>query len=128
MASYVFKGLDHVNITAPEELMDEVLEWYWARLGLERIDKPEGTRAQGGWFRVGAQELHVSVDPHNPPHDAHFALVVDDSKSVIEALRSAGCHIEQASPIPGRHRFFTRDPAGNRIEVTSFDEGTGGAS
>ena len=125
MAPFVFQGVDHVNVTAPEELMEEVLEWYWARLGLERIDKPPGTRAGGGWFRVGSQEVHVSVDPHNPPHDAHFGLVVDDSRAVIEALRAAGCHIEQAAPLPGCHRFYTRDPAGNRIEVTSFDEPKG---
>lgn len=123
MSSFVFLGVDHVTVTAPEELIDEVLEWYWARLGLERIEQPEGTRAGGGWFRVGSQELHVSIDPHNPPHESHFGLVVDDSRSVVEALRAAGCHIEQAVPIRGRHRFYTRDPAGNRIEVTSFNDG-----
>ena len=128
MGPFVFRGLDHVNVTAPEELMDEVLEWYWARLGLERIDKPQGTRAGGGWFRVGSQEVHVSVDPHNPPHEAHFGLVVDDSREVVETLRAAGCHVEQAAPIPGRHRFYTRDPAGNRIEVTSYDDSSRGGT
>ena len=127
MASYVFKGLDHVNVTAPEELIEEVLEWYWGRLGLERIEKPPGTHTGGGWFRVGAQEVHVSIDPHNPPHGSHFGLVVDDLQSVVDSLRAAGCHLEQASPLPGRRRFYTRDPAGNRIEITSFDEPAGGA-
>ena len=122
MASFQFRALDHVNVTAPEELIDDVLEWYESCLGLERMDKPEGTREVGGWFRVGEQELHVSVDPHNPLHDAHFGLVVDDYGQVIEALRGGRCHIEQASPIPGRHRFFTRDPAGNRIEIMSYDD------
>ena len=122
MASFEFRALDHVNVTAPQELIDDVLAWYADCLGLERIDKPEGTRAAGGWFRVGDQELHVTVDPHNPLHDAHFALVVDDYPAVVEALRAGRCHIEQASPIPGRHRFFTRDPAGNRIEIVSYDD------
>ncbi len=123
MAPFVFHGLDHVTITAPEELIDEVLEWYYARLGLERIEKPEGAGGLGGgWFRVGAQEVHVTIDPHNPPHEAHFALVVDELPSVVDALRSAGCHIEQARPVPGRRRFYTRDPAGNRIEIISFDD------
>src|SRR5688572_2002315 len=122
MASFKFSGIDHVTVTAPEELMDEVVSWYSDTLGLESIEKPEGTRAKGGWFSAGDQELHVSVDPHNPPQSAHFGLVVDNVSDVVEALRGAGCHIEQASTIPGRHRFFTRDPAGNKIEIMSFDK------
>ncbi|HYN36033.1 MAG TPA: VOC family protein [Actinomycetota bacterium] len=121
MSDFAFVGIDHVTVTAPEELMEDVLSWYRDILGFSSFDKPEGTRSSGGWFRVGNQEIHVSVDPHNPPHSSHFGLVVDDYAEVVEALRSAGCHIEQASLIPGRHRFFTRDPAGNKIEIVSFD-------
>ena len=115
------EAIDHVNITAPEELVEEVAVWYVVCLQLERIDKPEGTPSEGAWFRAGAQEVHVSVDPHNPPHSAHFGLVVSDIAPVVDKLRSAGCHIEQARLIPGRHSFFTRDPAGNRIEIVAFD-------
>ena len=122
MASFEFRGLDHVNVTAPEELIDDVLDWYANCLGLDPMDKPDGTGEAGGWFRVGEQEVHVSVDPHNPLHDAHFALVVDDYRSVVDVLREGKCHIEQATPISGRHRFYTRDPAGNRIEIVSYDD------
>jgi hypothetical protein len=48
--------------------------------------------------------------------------VVTEYTSIIEKLRAARCHIEQASSIPGRHRFYTRDPAGNRLEIVHFDE------
>ncbi len=115
-------GLDHVAITAPEELQDEVLDWYARCLELDPMEKPEGTPAGGGWFRVGAQEVHVMVDPHNPPRSAHFAVIVDDFTGVVERLRAAGSHIEQASVIPGRRRCYTRDPAGNRIEIVTYDE------
>lgn len=114
-------GLDHVNVTTPAELEEQVLEWYGSCLGLERIDKAGGTGERGGWFRVGDRELHVALDEHNPPKCAHFAVVVDDLDAVIDGLRTSRCHIEQARPIEGRHRFFTRDPAGNRIEVMAFD-------
>ena len=117
-------GMNHVTITAPEELATEVLEWYEGCLGLQPVEKPEGTRASGGWLRAGDQELHVSIDEHNPPKAAHFALVVDDHQKVVERLRANKCHIEQASAIPGRHRFFTRDPAGNMVEIVSFDRPT----
>lgn len=114
-------GLDHVNVTTPEELEKEVVEWYESCLGLERLDKPAGTSVSGAWFQAGDQQVHISIDEHNPPKQAHFSLVVTDFNGVIECMRDAGCHIEQAREIPGRHRFFTRDPAGNRIEIMSLD-------
>ncbi len=115
-------GIEHVHITAPEELQKEVADWYRVCLGLEEIEKPAGTKDSGAWFGAGSQEIHLSIDEHNPPKTAHFALVVDDFEPVVDALREQGCHVEQASPIPGRHRFYTRDPAGNRVEVVHFDE------
>jgi catechol 2,3-dioxygenase-like lactoylglutathione lyase family enzyme len=115
-------GLDHVNVTFPEELEAEVLSWYEECLGLERIEKPEGTRPAGAWFRAGDQEIHLSLDEHNPPKTAHMGLVVDDFDGVIASLRKWGCHIEQASTIPGRRRCYTRDPAGNRLEIAYMGE------
>ncbi len=113
--------VDHVQVTAPDELVEETCEWYRTCLELEEITKPEGTRPKGAWFRAGDQEVHVSVDEHNPHKTAHFGVVVRDFQAAIDRLRGAGCHIEQASTIPGRHRCYTRDPAGNRIEIASFD-------
>jgi catechol 2,3-dioxygenase-like lactoylglutathione lyase family enzyme len=124
VAGFKVQGVNHVHITTPEELEDEVVEWYEDCLGLERLEKPEGTRQHGAWFRAGDQQIHVSYDEHNPPKDAHFGLVVDDLNEVITVLRERGCHIEQAAIIPGRHRCYTRDPAGNRIEFLAFDEGS----
>lgn len=118
-------AVDHVTITAPEELEQETVDWYATCLGLERIQKPEGTRPVGAWFAAGSAQLHVSVDPHNPPKVAHFALRVDDFDGAVAALRSAGCHLEQATIIPGRHRCFTFDPAGNRIEIVAANEDDG---
>ena len=114
--------LDHVNITTPEELEEDVVEWYENCLGLEKISKPGGTREAGAWFKIGEAEVHVSPDEHNPHKEAHFCLQVNDFQATVERLREAGCHIEQAGEIPGRHRLFTRDPAGNRVELMSFDD------
>ena len=120
--SFRVLALDHVNVTAPEELEEDVVSWYESCLGLERVQKPDGTRPKGAWFRLGNQELHVSIDAHNPPQAAHLGIVVDDFDTIVARLRSAGCHIEQAGAIPGRRRFYTRDPAGNRIEVAAIEE------
>ena len=119
-------GVDHVQVTAPDELVDETCDWYRSCLGLEEMPKPEGTRPVGAWFRAGDQEVHVGVDEHNPHKTAHFGIVVTDFGAAVNRLRGAGCHIEQAGAIPGRHRCYTRDPAGNRIEIVSFDESESG--
>ena len=114
-------AVDHVHVTTPADLEEEVVAWYRDTLGLEQVEKPDGTRPEGAWFKAGAQEVHVSVDEQNPPKVSHFGIVVSDFDAAVDGLRAAGCHIEQARTIPGRHRFYTRDPAGNRIEVVHFD-------
>jgi catechol 2,3-dioxygenase-like lactoylglutathione lyase family enzyme len=112
-------SLDHVTVTTPEELEEEVIAWYIDVLGLTRIDKAEGG---GASFRVGHQEVHLLIDPHNPPMSAHFCLRVSDLDTFVGVLREHRCHIEQARPVPGRKRCFTRDPAGNSIEITALDK------
>ena len=116
-------ALDHVTVTAPEELSDAVVTWYRDVLGLEPVDKPQGARAAGAWLRAGAGEVHVSIAPQNPPEAAHFCLIVEDFDAAVETLRSAGCHIEQARVITDRRRFFTRDPAGNKVEISAWGDG-----
>ena len=114
-------ALEHVSVTSPEDLEDEVVAWYRDCLGLQEMDKPEGTREKGAWFSIGDQQVHVTIDEHNPPKISHFGLIVDDFAEIVERLRGAGCHLEQADPIPGRRRFYTRDPAGNRVEIISIE-------
>jgi muramoyltetrapeptide carboxypeptidase len=120
--NFTVLGVEHVHITTPEELATEVVDWYRSCLDLEVLQKPTGTQQQGAWFQIGTQELHISIDEHNPPRVSHFCLVVDSLDPVIEKLRAGGSHIEQASKIPGRRRFYTRDPAGNRIEIMHYDD------
>jgi catechol 2,3-dioxygenase-like lactoylglutathione lyase family enzyme len=121
VSEFTIVGLDHINVTTPEELLEEVMDFYSGCLGLERIDKPSGTSASGGWFRAGPAEIHVSIDEHNPQKAPHFGLVVSDFSAALERIRAAGCHVEQARPIPGRDRCFTRDPAGNRVELIAYE-------
>ena len=112
-------GLDHVTVTTPEELEDETADWYENVLGLTRLERPEGGGHGGAWFQAGDQQVRLMIDPHNPPKNAHYCLRVDDFKTFVQALREARCHIEQASIRPGIQRCFTRDPAGNSIEIVA---------
>ena len=49
-----------------------------------------------------------------PPSKRHFALEVDDLAAARGAVTAGGAPIEKEEP---GVRFWTRDPAGNRIEI-----------
>jgi catechol 2,3-dioxygenase-like lactoylglutathione lyase family enzyme len=122
MSDFTIRGLDHVTITAPEELETDVIEFYGTVMGLPRLEQPEGTGSPEAWFALGDVQLHVSRDSHNPPPTAHFAVTVGDFDAAVARLRDSGYHIEQALPVPGTRRLYTRDPAGNRVEIVGYDQ------
>jgi catechol 2,3-dioxygenase-like lactoylglutathione lyase family enzyme len=121
MTSFSVQTLDHVTVSVPRHLEANVLDWYSVTLGLERLPKPEGTRTSGGWFRAGLSQVHVTVEPQVSGRSGHFGLVVDDFQSAVDRLRRAGSEIEDARTIPGRLRCYTRDPAGNTIEIVCYE-------
>jgi catechol 2,3-dioxygenase-like lactoylglutathione lyase family enzyme len=122
-ATPVVRTVDHVTVAAPRPLETAVVEWYAQTLGLERLDKPEGTSSSGAWFRAGAVQIHVTIEPEPAERVGHFGLVVEDFDAVVEHLRATGSDIEAARTIPGRSRCYTRDPAGNKIEILAYDGG-----
>ena len=71
-------AIDHVQLAAPPGCEAEARRFFGELLGLEELEKPESLRARGGvWFRVGAQQLHVGVEPEfAPARKAHPAFAV----------------------------------------------------
>ncbi|GCE17498.1 hypothetical protein KDK_12980 [Dictyobacter kobayashii] len=61
-------------------------------------------------------------DPYlqRPEEARHFCLEVSNVDSYRSALKEAGYQIIEAEPIPHRPRFFTIDPAGNHLELTTI--------
>jgi catechol 2,3-dioxygenase-like lactoylglutathione lyase family enzyme len=120
-------GLDHVQVAAPPGSEAEARAFYGRLLGLAEVAKPVALAARGGvWFRLGAQELHVGVvEELVPAVKAHPGLVAADERSLralAERLRAAGHDVAWAEPdeIPGRTRFHTTDPWGNRLELLAL--------
>ncbi|MGK9168206.1 VOC family protein [Inquilinus limosus] len=116
-------ALHHVNLTFPAELEAETVRFYAETLGLERLPKPQGRRSQGAWLRVGAAEIHLSPDAPGREEqmaaDRHLCLTVADLDAAAARLRAAGAPIEDdPRPPTGYRRLFTRDPAGNRLELS----------
>jgi catechol 2,3-dioxygenase-like lactoylglutathione lyase family enzyme len=110
--------LHHVNVTCHPDDTEKVAAFYREVLRLAPVEKAPGTDPSGAWFAIdGTSQVHLSerAAPANP--DAHFALVVDDFPALVDRLERGGHEWRPAPPVFGGGRGFTRDPAGNRIEV-----------
>ena len=109
--------IDHVQLAIPKGGEAEARRFYGEVLGLAEIPKPEAMRARGGmWFEGG---IHLGIEEGmRPSAKVHPALVVDDVDTVKRLLLAAGCEWRDADDLPGVKRGHTKDPFGNRIEIT----------
>ena len=115
--------LQHVSIPRPPGSEAETRAFYGELLGLQEIAAPNSIQAaEVIWFKLGGDaELHCfREEPLGDISNRHFCLVVDDVPQVRSQLSAAGYAPYDVEPIPGRPRFFCRDPFGNIIEFTSI--------
>ena len=89
-------------------------------LGWPELPKPPALAVRGGcWFAVpGGGELHVGIEADfRPAVKAHPAFAVDVD-GIVARLTESGHEVRWADPdeVPGRRRFHTSDPVGNRLE------------
>jgi catechol 2,3-dioxygenase-like lactoylglutathione lyase family enzyme len=110
--------LHHVNVNVPRGRSESVAGFYSDVLGFDLIPRPDNGR-EGMWLDMGdGTQLHLSERDDIPNTQPHFALIIDDLESVRTRLADAGADFETAEDIFGTGgRGFTRDPAGNRIEL-----------
>lgn len=111
--------LHHVNVVVPPGETGSVLPFYADILGLTRVGKPaRGVAPEGAWFDIAeGTQVHVSERVGARHADAHFGLVVDDFDAVLRRLGAAGAEWTEQADLFGGRRGFTRDPAGNRVEL-----------
>jgi catechol 2,3-dioxygenase-like lactoylglutathione lyase family enzyme len=106
-------------VIAPPGGLDAAVRFYDEIVGLERIARPESMGGVGAWFRTGSQELHVSeYEEFVPAAKAHPAFELDAAEldALAERLGAAGAEVRWDERLPGARRFYTFDPAGNRVE------------
>jgi catechol 2,3-dioxygenase-like lactoylglutathione lyase family enzyme len=111
-------ALDHVQLAMPAGGEEHARSFYGNLLGMPEVSKPEPLRARGGaWFRAGAAELHLGVDPDfRPARKAHPAIRCDDLDALAVRLDEAGHLPVWDGMFPGVRRFHVSDPFGNRLE------------
>jgi catechol 2,3-dioxygenase-like lactoylglutathione lyase family enzyme len=114
--------IQHVSIPRPRGSAEQARRFYTDVLGLEEIAPPRAlAHLDLVWYRVGECELHlIGEDGADQRSGRHFCMEVDDLEEVRARLLAAGLPAEETTPIPGRPRFFCRDPFGNSIEVATI--------
>ena len=107
----------HVNLVVPPGQSEPVAAFYCDVLQLVRIARPDTGRS-GAWLDADGVQVHLSERDGAQHPDSHVAFVVDDLPAEQARLTAAGAPYEPGDDVFGTGgRGFTRDPAGNRIEL-----------
>jgi catechol 2,3-dioxygenase-like lactoylglutathione lyase family enzyme len=115
--------LQHVSIPMPRGGHDAARAFYGGLLGLEERDVPPKLDASElVWFRAGGDlELHCYESDESTQPSQHFCLRIDAGlEELRRRLEAAGVACKDTTEIVGRPRFMTRDPFGNRVELTEW--------
>lgn len=117
--------IQHISIPRPPgpESRAQARQFFSGLLGLEEKLVPKSIQHLDLiWFQVGDRELHCfAEEPIDDPSGRHFCLVVDDVELMRSRLTEAGYEPWSPEVIPGRPRFFCRDPFNNIIEFTTVE-------
>ncbi len=115
--------IDHVNISAPPELLREVRDFYCDVLGLTLGSRPKLSRPGYWLYSEGKAIIHL-IESHDhfpserPGYFDHFALRASDLAGVVGKLEAAGIrHTVKHMPDAGVSQVFCYDPAGIRVEL-----------
>ena len=116
--------IQHVSIPRPpgDKSREAARAFFGALLGLSEKPVPRSVEHLDlVWFQVGELELHCfAEEPLDNPSGRHFCLAVEDVEATRQKLVQAGYAPWNPDAIPGRPRFFCRDPFNNIIEFTTI--------
>jgi catechol 2,3-dioxygenase-like lactoylglutathione lyase family enzyme len=115
--------IQHVSVPVPPDSAASVRSFYGDLLLLAEMPVPPALSSLDlVWFQLGDTELHLFAEETHADRSArHFCIAVDDVHALKTRLESAGVAVVGATPIPGRPRYFCRDPFGNLIEITTIE-------
>ncbi len=117
--------LDHIQLAMPPGEEAKAREYFTGVLGMEEEEKPEPLASRGGcWFRSGSVILHLGVErDFSPQRKAHPAFSISDLNALEKKLKEKNYEVIWDDDLPGRKRFYSTDPFGNRIEFMQEGDG-----
>ena len=108
-------AVHHVSINVDD--VDAAREFYVGALGFtERTDRPDFGFA-GAWLDVGGQQVHLIAGEVPDRLGQHYAVQVADLDAAVVALRERGLRVSDPAEVGSGLQSFTRDPAGNMLEL-----------
>ena len=123
--------LDHINVRAPEDMIERVRAFYRDVIGLREGPRPP-FRSRGYWLYGGELDLlHLTILPADAdattasPTPAartgwfdHVAFTGTDRADSIRRLEAAGvAHEIDEVPMTGQAQIFLIDPSGMGVEL-----------
>jgi catechol 2,3-dioxygenase-like lactoylglutathione lyase family enzyme len=113
--------IQHVSFEVKAEQLDACIEFY-ELLGFMRVPAPEKLADFVTWLERDGDQFHLLQLPETTHMNAgHAAVPLGDAYEATQArLREAGHQVDDHEEYWGSPRSFTRDPAGNLIELMKF--------
>jgi catechol 2,3-dioxygenase-like lactoylglutathione lyase family enzyme len=124
------RGIDHFNVRASSEMLEQVRTFYCEVIGLVEGDRPPFDEF-GYWLYAGERAVvHLSLASENeelaidvPTTMNHVAFTCQGKAAFERRLTESGTLFRTAKvPATSVTQIFTRDPAGNGIELSFGEE------
>ena len=119
--------IDHINISAPKELLQKVRDFYCEVLGLTEGFRPNFSRG-GFWLYSEGKPIHLieSTDHYHNEKQGffdHFALQATGLAKICDNLDAAGIEykVSYLSQID-MSQIFCKDPSGTGVEINFLNE------
>ncbi|MBN4074057.1 glyoxalase [bacterium AH-315-E10] len=116
-------GLNHINIVAPTDVLEEVKTFYMEILGLTDGYRPTQFTFAGYWLYAGDQPiLHLAVGDTSPDKATgslnHIAFDCEDLNGMQKKLEACGIeytiyHLKDVN----QTQLFLHDPVAVRLEL-----------
>ncbi|MER1954883.1 MAG: hypothetical protein ABS913_09225 [Desemzia incerta] len=120
--NFSFKGLDHIQITAPLGTEKETRHFFTEILGCQEIEKPESlSHFESLWFDTGKHVLHVGLDKDfHAEKRGHPAFEIANLVGLMDRLTEYNIPFEEDYNLPGARRFYTYAFFGHRMEFLEW--------
>lgn len=124
-------GIDHINISAPVDKLEECVRFYTGILGLSDGFRPPFA-SRGFWLYAGdapiihLTEMDTGAAPFGGPLN-HVAFACEHFESMEATLRAGNVAFTvDRVPMTSQVQIFLKDPAGVELELNFNAPGNGG--
>lgn len=125
-------NLDHINLKASDEMLEQLREFYCDVVGLTSGDRPP-FQDHGYWLYAGDRAVvHLSEARDGEAGRAealttfnHVAFACSGRSAAEKRLAESGVDYRVATvPVSGQTQLFCKDPAGNGVELSFASDDT----